>query len=225
MEGEPRRAQDVREARPDEGADAPTVNGDMLEGYRLSRVPVCRLYEPPSLLAVLGAAGKPEQDLLRDALARDGVPWARRRGGGGTVVLGPGQVVLAVVTEVDSPFRNREYAGQINSWVVEALRRLSVTGVHPAGISDLAIRDRKIVGTSIYRTRLVLFYQASILVDADVSVFTRYLAMPVRVPDYRRGRSHEDFCTTLAREGYRGGVAPVMDALKEIVDEQLPLLR
>jgi lipoate-protein ligase A len=202
-----------------------TVNGDLLESYLTSRVPGSRVYEPQTPCVVLGAAGKPEQDLILDALRRDGVSWMRRRGGGGTVVLGPGQVVLALVTEVDSPFRNREYAAQINSWIVEALRRLSITGVHPAGISDLAIREKKIVGTSIYRTRLVLFYQASILVDADISLFTRYLTMPVRVPDYRRGRSHEEFCTTLAREGYHGGVASVADSLKEIVNERLLLLR
>jgi len=134
-------------------------------------------------------------------------------------------VVLAVVTEVQSPFRNREYAGQINAWIIEALERLAIGGVHEAGISDLAIREKKIVGTSIYRTRLVLFYQASILVSNDISTFTRYLAMPVRVPDYRRGRSHEDFCTTLAREGYSGGVRDVMRLLKEVVDERLSLLR
>jgi lipoate-protein ligase A len=148
-----------------------------------------------------------------------------RRGGGGTVVLGPGQVVLAVVTEVASPFRNKEYAAEINSWIVESLRRLSVTGVRPAGISDLAIGEKKIVGTSIYRTRLVLFYQASLLVNNDISVFTRYLAMPSKVPDYRRGRTHEEFCTTLAREGFAGTVADVMEALKETVDVRLPLLK
>jgi lipoate---protein ligase len=202
-----------------------TVNGDLLESYLLSLVPVSRIYEPSTLCAVLGAAGKPEADLHLDALERDGVPWMRRRGGGGTVVLGPGQVVLAVVTEVESPFRNREYAAQVNSWIIEALRRLSVAGVHEAGISDLAIREKKIVGTSIYRTRLVLFYQASILVENDISIFTRYLAMPVRVPDYRRGRTHEDFCTTLAREGFGGGVDAVVDSLKVVVDERLPLLR
>jgi lipoate-protein ligase A len=130
-----------------------------------------------------------------------------------------------VVTEVASPFRNREYASEINSWIVEALHRLSVRDVQPAGISDLAIRNRKIVGTSIYRTRLVLFYQASLLVANDLAPFTRYLAMPSRAPEYRRGRTHEEFCTTLAREGYRGGVAEVMDALRNVVEAHLPLLR
>jgi lipoate-protein ligase A len=108
---------------------------------------------------------------------------------------------------------------------VETLRRLSVTGVHHAGISDLAIGEKKIVGTSIYRTRLVLFYQASLLVSNDISLFTRYLAMPGKVPDYRRGRTHEKFCTTLARKGFAGTVADVMEALRETVEARLPLLK
>jgi len=197
----------------------------MLDDYRRSRVAASRIYEPSAPCAVLGAAGRPEQDLLLENLREDGVPWMHRRGGGGTVVLGPGQVVLAVVTEVESPFRNREYAAEINSWIVESLARRGVTGVQPAGISDLAIGEKKIVGTSIYRTRLVLFYQASLLVSNDISLFTRYLAMPVRVPEYRRGRTHEEFCTTLAREGFPGSVTDVVEALKETVDSRLPRLK
>jgi len=201
-----------------------TVNEDLLEAWHLSRTPAYRIYEPDSLLAVLGAAGKPEVDLLEARLSADGVPWKRRRGGGGTVVLGPGQVVLAVVTEVASPFRNREYAGAINSWILESLEILGIRGAHPAGISDLAIGERKIVGTSIYRTRLVLFYQASLLVSNDVSVFTRYLAMPTKVPDYRKGRNHEDFCTTLVREGYPLTTEQVIEAMEKVVSARLPLL-
>jgi lipoate---protein ligase len=159
-----------------------TVNEDLLERHRQTGVPEYRIYEPASLCAVLGASGRPEQDLLLGRLESDGVAWMRRRGGGGTVVLGPGQVVLAVVTEVSSPFRNREYAAAINAWIVEALSDLGVAGVHPEGISDLAIGLKKIVGTSIYRTRLLLFYQASLLVSNDISLFTRYLPCPSRCP-------------------------------------------
>ncbi len=202
-----------------------TVNEDLLQLYQRTGVPASRIYEPDTLCAVLGAAGRPEQDLLLDALAADNVPWMRRRGGGGTVVLGPGQAVIAAVTEVSSPFRNKEYAAAINGWIVEALSGVGVEGIHPAGISDLAIREKKIVGTSIYRTRLVLFYQASLLVDTDISLFTRYLSMPSKVPDYRRGRTHEQFCTTLAREGYSGGVRQVIDALQGVISARLPHLK
>jgi lipoate---protein ligase len=201
-----------------------TVNDDLLDAYRQAGAPQFRVYEPATLAAVLGASGKPEQDLLLGHLDSDGVPWMRRRGGGGTVVLGPGQVVLAVVTEVSSPYRNREYAAAINAWFVEALSDLGVAGVHPEGISDLAIGQKKIVGTSIYRTRLTLFYQASLLVSNDIAIFTRYLAMPVKVPEYRRGRSHEDFCTTLARAGHPLAVQDVITALERVVSRHLPLL-
>jgi lipoate-protein ligase A len=206
-------------------ASEPTVNGDLLDEFQRAGRPVSRIHEPGEICAVLGAGGNPEVDLFLDLLAADGVPWRRRRGGGGTVVLTPGQVVLACVTAVDSPFRNKEYASQINGWFVQALSSLGVRGVEPRGISDLAIREKKILGTSIYRTRLVLFYQASLLVSNDIAVFTRYLAMPVRVPEYRAGRAHEDFCTTLAREGYSLAVAEVMEALKEVVNVRLPALR
>ncbi len=201
------------------------VNGDLLETYRETGRSLSRIYEPREICAVLGAGGNPETDLFPDRLAADGIPWRRRRGGGGTVVLTPGQAVLACVTQVDSPFRNREYASAINSWFIEALENLRVRGIVSRGISDLAIGERKILGTSIYRTRLVLFYQASLLVSNDLSLFTRYLAMPARVPDYRAGRSHEDFCTTLVREGYRVSVDDVLTSLKEVVDVRLPLLR
>ena len=202
-----------------------TVNEDLLDRYRQTGAPVYRLYEPPALCAVLGASGKPEQDLLLDHLEADGVPWMKRRGGGGTVILGPGQAVLALVTSVESPYRNREYAAEINSWIVDSLALLGVTGVSPEGISDLAIRGKKIVGTSLYRTRLVLFYQASLLVSNDISVFTRYLAMPAKVPEYRAGRSHEEFCTTIAREGYTGSVREVITAMETVVSKRLPILR
>ncbi|MGA2974026.1 MAG: hypothetical protein ABSF77_01820 [Spirochaetia bacterium] len=202
-----------------------TINEDLLDHYKQTRVPAARIYEPSFLCAVLGASGKPEQDLLLDALTADNVPWLRRRGGGGTVILGPGQVVLAVVTEVQSPFRNREYAAAINSWITESLGALGIAGVKPEGISDLAIGGKKIVGTSIYRTRLVLFYQASLLVNNDIALFTRYLAIPSKVPDYRNGRSHEEFCTTLARQGYTGTVQEVAATLERVVSARLPHLR
>ncbi len=203
----------------------PTVNGDLLEEFQRQGRPVSRIYEPTETCAVLGAGGNPDADLFLDRLAADGIPWRRRRGGGGTVVLTPGQVVLACVTTVDSPFRNKEYAARINSWFVDALADLGVQGVEPRGISDLAIREKKILGTSIYRTRLLLFYQASLLVRNDISLFTRYLAMPSRVPDYRGGRTHEVFCTTLEREGYSLSVREVMTALEEVVHARLPALR
>jgi lipoate-protein ligase A len=202
-----------------------TVNGDLLDGFLADRAPRLRLYEPAGTAAVLGAAGKPDRDLKLAALEAEGVPVLRRRGGGGAVILTPGQVVLALVTEVASDFGNREYARTINAWIVEALAALGVAGLEQRGITDLAIRGRKVLGTSIYRSRLVLFYQASLLVSNDVSVFGRYLEHPRAEPDYRLGRGHEAFCTTLRAEGYDLDPHRVIAALDPVTGRRLRELR
>ena len=202
-----------------------TVNGDLLDGFLADRTPRLRLYEPHETTAVIGAGGRPERDLRLAALEADGVPVRHRRGGGGAVVLATGQVVIALITEVASAFGNLEYARGINAWIVEALASLGVRGLEQRGITDLAIGGRKILGTSIYRSRLVLFYQASLLVANDVSLFGRYLEHPHKVPEYREGRDHDAFCTTLRAEGYDLDPARVISALQPVAERRLPRLR
>ena len=177
-------------------------------------------------MVVLGAGRKAEEDVLEAQAASDGVPLRRRRGGGGTVVLSRGQAVLALVTEVSSPFRNREYFQAINGWIRDALSGLGVPPelIQDRGISDLAMDERKILGTSLYRRRRILFYQGSLLVDNDLALFDRYLRFPSRVPDYRKGRGHGEFCTTLAREGCAVPVQRIMESLERMVQVRLPQL-
>jgi lipoate-protein ligase A len=169
----------------------------------------------------MGAGGKTEADVFIERTEIDQVPILRRRGGGGTVVLSPGQVVLALVTEVSSPFQNLTYFRAINHWFRLALQVLGVSGIEDQGISDLALGDKKILGTSLYRRRKILFYQASLLVDNDLSLFDRYLRFPSRVPDYRNGRGHLEFCTNLRVEGYDLSIPDVLQSLEEVVKEQL----
>lgn len=202
-----------------------TVNGDLLEDFLADRTPRLRLYEPSRTAAVLGASGKPERDLKLAALEADGVPVLSRRGGGGAVILAPGQVVLALVTEVASDFGNREYARTLNGWIVEALAALGVDDVEQRGISDLALHGRKVLGTSIYRSRRVLFYQASLLVANDVSLFARYLEHPHAEPEYRRGRGHDEFCTTLRAEGHDLDPRRVIAAIAPVAERRLAELR
>lgn len=202
-----------------------TVNEDLLEEYERTRVPAYRIYEPGGVCVVLGAGRRGKGDLVEENIAADGVPVLSRKGGGGTVVLSPGMVVLALVTEVLSPYRNRSYAVEINGWIRLALEGLGVTGVEDRGVSDLALGGVKIAGASIFRRRLILFFQASLLVANDLGLFARYLTYPSAVPDYRGGRSHEAFCTTLRGAGFRLEVDDVIAALEPLVARALPALR
>jgi len=201
-----------------------TVNEDLLDLYNARSArgeAVFRVYEPESLRIVLGAGGVAERDVHVEAAAADSVPLLRRLGGGGTVLLSPGQLVLALVTEVASPFHNVDYARRINSYIAEALAGLGVGEAADRGISDLAIGERKILGTSLYRRRRLLFYQASLLVDVDLRLFSRYLRYPHKVPDYRREREHQDFCTTLKLEGFDLPVSRIAASLSVLLPERL----
>ena len=198
-----------------------TVNEELLAEFERTRNPVYRIYEPPEVCVVMGAGRQGKGDVLEERALADGVSVLVRKGGGGTVVLSPGMVVLALVTEAASPYRNKEYAAAVNLWFVEALERLGVTGITQRGISDVALGDTKILGTSIFRRRNILFYQASLLVSNDISLFGRYLTFPSLVPDYRAGRDHERFCTTLHTAGHRLPVARVMAAVDEVVTRRM----
>jgi lipoate-protein ligase A len=202
-----------------------TVNEDLLESYLQDRRPLSRIYEPIEIVIVMGAGRKNKNDLKEMCIQNDAIPVCMRRGGGGTVVLSPGMVVLAIVTDVASPFHNREYTMKINGWFVRALEALGVRGIEHRGISDLALRDNKILGASLYRKRLTLFYQASLLVSNDLSLFADYLTMPDRVPAYRGGRSHEEFCTNLSAEGYNICPDEIIEKMTPIVQAELPRLR
>lgn len=202
-----------------------TVNEDILVSYLQDRQALSRIYEPSKVEIVLGAGRKNKNDFIKSYIQDDAIPVRIRRGGGGTVVLSPGMVVLALVTEVTSPHHNREYTRHINEWFIEALQTLGVTNVEHRGISDLARDNKKILGASLYRKRLILFYQASLLVSNDLSLISRYLTVPETAPDYRLARTHKEFCTSLKAEGYEISSTKIMETLEPIVRRELPRLR
>lgn len=142
---------------------------------------------------------------------RDGVPISRRRGGGGTVVLSPG-VLVTVVVGLCAPGQGiREIFSMVHRVMIKALQPLVPVPIRERGISDLAIGERKICGSSLYlpRSPAVFCYQSSLMVDCDTSLIGRYLHHPPREPDYRKGRGHAAFCTTLREQGCGEGVESV----------------
>ena len=177
------------------------VNDHLLDRFELSGDSILSVYEPAETMVVLGAGRRVADDVRAEQARVDGVPIRFRRGGGGSVVLSPGQLVVALVTSVARPFWNREYARRVNDWIREVVETDVVGPVDHRGISDLAIRNRKILGTSVFRRRQIFFYQASLLVDLEIGLFDRYLEFPDRVPEYRNGRTHTEFCTTLRAAG------------------------
>ncbi len=161
-----------------------------------------RFFESKASVVVLSASNKAEIETNTTACAANKVPILKRKGGGGCVVLGPGCLILTFAFDAQNVFGNKEYFNQINHLWIDALKAVGVTNIAQNGISDICIKDKKIVGTSIFRKKHLLVYQGSLLVDPNMVLINQLLKYPSRAPEYREGRSHEGFLTSLKAEGY-----------------------
>jgi lipoate-protein ligase A len=163
-----------------------------------------RFFETRRRVVVLSSSNKPEIETNTTACEADGIPILRRKGGGGTVVLGPGCVVLTLAFRARELFNNAAYFRQVNALWIEALGTLGgfdATELATRGISDIAAGDKKIAGTSVFRRKHLFVYQGSLLVDPNFDAVSRYLAHPSKEPDYRAGRDHRSFLTSLRELG------------------------
>ena len=169
------------------------------------RLPWVMAYEQKTIEVVAGPACKPDREINLKQCELDGVGVVPRRGGGGTVVLCPGTVVLVVVGTRKKSEEIRAVFNRVHTELIDILHEVLPLSIQQKGISDLAIDDKKILGSSLYLSRepFLFYYQSSLLVSADVSLFQKYLNHPPREPDYRAGRAHGKFCTTLAHHGWK----------------------
>lgn len=170
----------------------------LLTAVRTDGVTRLAITRPPAPLVVLGAGSKPERELHLAAIAADRVPVARRAGGGCSVVLDPGNVVVSLALPAPGLPGIRTVFDWISGFVIDGLARIGVPGVTCEGISDLALDGRKIGGACIHKDRSLVYYSVTILADPDLGLLPRYLQHPPREPDYRRSRSHLDFVRALA---------------------------
>lgn len=166
------------------------------------RKPFVFTYLQDRVEVVGGPSCCPATELYNAACNSDGVPVHERRGGGGTVVLAPGMVVTIVVDERPSGVPATGIFNMIHGCMILLLEQAGMRGVSRCGISDLAVDERKILGSSLYMGNrpFLYYYQSSLIVDVDLGLLDRYLRHPPREPAYRRGRPHRSFCTSLARE-------------------------
>lgn len=156
---------------------------------------VLRIWEPHDLAVVLGASCRQRQDVHVDRCRQDGVAIARRSSGGGTVVVGPGTLNVTVVLRAD--FGPGLWAVDVaQKYVLERFAEsLRTCGppVEVLGLGDLTVDRRKFSGSAQRRLRHHFLVHATILYDFPLEVIPRYTAQPLRQPEYRAGRSHEDF--------------------------------
>lgn len=173
------------------------IDDQVLARYR---EPVAlEIFVPDKIAVVLGSGNAVDSEVNQDYCSDAGIPVLRRYGGGGTVVLYPGCVVVSIGAWVKDAFNNSRYFRGLNHAVIQSLARTwpELSHLAQSGISDIVSHDQKVGGTSLFRSRQYLLYQASILVDLDRPLIARCLKHPTKEPEYRRGRKHESFLTSL----------------------------
>jgi lipoate-protein ligase A len=170
----------------------------MCARVREGRPAECRVYRLDETAVVLGSGSDAARELHVEACRHDQVPVLRRRGGGCSVVVDPGNVVLSLALPVEGLGGIRTYFRWISSWLIAELSDLGLPDVERRGVSDLVLDDRKIAGSCVHREKRLLYYSVTILVDGDVGKIERYLQHPPREPDYRSGRHHRDFVRPLS---------------------------
>ncbi len=159
-----------------------------------------RCWVPAEPAVVLGSSNQAVLEVNTEHCTRDGVPILKRYGGGGTVLLHSGCLVLSLGMWVAQAFQNKLYFDLLNGTVIDCLAKHwpALQGLGQNGLSDISFGPLKVGGTSLFRSRNYLLYQASVLVDCRIDLIETYLGHPTKEPDYRRQRSHRDFLVGLA---------------------------
>lgn len=178
------------------------LDQEALAATAADQQPRVRVYTLEQPVVVLGSGSRPSRELHVAACLADGIPLLRRRGGGCSVVIDPGNLILSLLLpSADLPGIRRCF-DEISRWLIETLQRIGVDAIEQRGTSDLTRHERKIGGSCIYRSKQVLYYSTTLLVDADIGLIERYLLHPPREPEYRGQRPHRQFLCCLADEGW-----------------------
>lgn len=174
-----------------------------------------KVWIPEGICIVLGQSNTIEYALNVDAVLQDNIPVYKRPSGGQTVVLTPKTIVVSVISITNS-FINPQFFFQLfNQKVIDALQSFDIKNICNKGISDIAIGEKKILGSSIYRRKEKLLYHAVLNVGEPAETFEKYLKHPVKEPDYRQGRKHNEFVTSLREQGCNVNIQDIAEIISK----------
>lgn len=159
-----------------------------------------RLWWGGSPTVVVGYSEKPEQVADLEACRRLGIEVVKRSTGGGTVLQTPEVLNYSLVGPSPATLDIRAIFRSGAQLLIDTLAELGLRG-EPKGISDVAVGERKISGNAMARRWGGLLLHGTLLKDMDCDLLESCLRHPPREPDYRRGRGHREFITTLSDLG------------------------
>jgi lipoate-protein ligase A len=124
----------------------------------------------------------------------------RRCSGGGTVLQGPGCLNYSLILKINGNDSLKNIVST-NRFVMErhraVLEKILGKKIKVQGSTDLTLENLKFSGNSQRRKRNALLFHGTFLLDFDLALIEKTLAMPPRQPAYRKERPHSKFVTNL----------------------------
>ena len=191
----------------DDGAGAAAglaTDEAILTGYRREASPAdqatLRLYTYRPHCALVGRYQNVADEVDLAACAREGVEVSRRPTGGGAILMGPGQLGVAVATRATDEARPKALLQRFAAGVIRGLAELGIAPAFRAK-NDLEVGGRKLAGLGLCRDpHGALLFHASVLVDLDVALMLRVLRIPaIKLAD-KAAATVAERVTTLSRE-------------------------
>ena len=172
-----------------------------------------RFWEPQDYFVVVGYGNHTDTEVNVAACGSAGIPILRRCSGGGTVLQGPGCLNYSVILKIqeDGPLASITSA---NRFIMERNRHAieqeiktqkPEAKIEVCGHTDLAlithhsllVTSLKFSGNAQRRKKHFLLFHGTFLLNFDIALIDKFLRMPSKEPDYRKGRSHKNFLTNL----------------------------
>ncbi len=162
--------------------------------------PVLRLYTYASHAALCGRYQHIETEINLDACARSGTSYNRRPTGGGAIVMGVGQLGVALTSRAPVGESPKATMLRLSEGVVAGLAKLGIEAAF-GGKNDLKVDGRKIAGLGLYvDAEGGLLFHASVLADLDVAFMLEVLDIPAAKLGDRAIKAVETRVTTVSRE-------------------------
>jgi lipoate-protein ligase A len=139
---------------------------------------ILKLYTYADHAALCGRFQHLEAEIDLDACAETGTPYNRRPTGGGAIVMGSGQLGVAVLTRSPAELSPKALLMEFSRGVVEGLATLGIDASF-GGKNDLKVDGKKVAGLGLYVDgEGALLFHASILADLDVPFMLDVLSIP-----------------------------------------------
>jgi lipoate---protein ligase len=162
-------------------ADGLAVDEALMAAYARGeppRPPTLRLYTYRTHCALIGRYQNLDAEVDLPACSETGTQVSRRPTGGGAIIMGAGQLGVALVSAAPPGLRPREIIEDLAGGLIAGLDKLGITAVF-RGKNDLEAGGRKIAGLGLYLDPAgAMLFHASVLAGLDIAFMLRVLRIP-----------------------------------------------